>query len=91
MNAIEALTQTHRQENQDRLLKLTEVADLFQISRSTTYRLLKEQGWPHIRFGTEIRFSQENIDAIKANANRRSPRIGTRAERAGARGKKNQH
>jgi excisionase family DNA binding protein len=72
----------------ERLLTIKELADLFQISRSTAYRLKKEQRWPHIRFGTEIRFSQENVEAIKAlNAQtpapepRRAPRVGTRANR----------
>jgi excisionase family DNA binding protein len=72
----------------EQLLTIKELADLFQISRSTAYRLKKEQRWPHIRFGTEIRFSQENVEAIKAlNAQtpapepRRAPRVGTRANR----------
>ena len=69
------------------LLTITELAELFKISRSTAYRMKKEQRWPHIRFGTEIRFSQENLEAIKAlNAqtptpDRRAPRIGTRANK----------
>ena len=69
------------------LITITELAELFKISRSTAYRMKKEQRWPHIRFGTEIRFSQENLEAIKAlNAqtpapDRRAPRIGTRANR----------
>ena len=71
----------------DKLITIGELAELFQISRSTAYRLKKEQSWPHIRFGTEIRFSPENIEAIKAlNAQappepRRTPRVGTRAAR----------
>lgn len=71
----------------DPLITITELAELFKISRSTAYRMKKEQSWPHIRFGTEIRFSQENLEAIKAlNAqtpapDRRAPRIGTRANR----------
>jgi len=69
------------------LITITELAELFKISRSTAYRMKKEQSWPHIRFGTEIRFSQENLEAIKAlNAqtpapDRRAPRIGTRANK----------
>jgi len=69
------------------LLTIGELADLFQISRSTAYRLKKSQAWPHIRFGTEIRFSQENVEAIKAlntqtpTEPRRTPRIGTRANK----------
>ena len=69
------------------LITIGELAELFKISRSTAYRMKKEQSWPHIRFGTEIRFSQENLEAIKAlNAqtpapDRRAPRIGTRANK----------
>ena len=70
------------------LITIGELAELFQISRSTAYRLKKDQRWPCIRFGTEIRFSQENVEAIKAlNAQtpahepRRAPRVGTRANR----------
>jgi len=69
------------------LITIGELAELFKISRSTAYRMKKEQNWPHIRFGTEIRFSQENLEAIKAlNAqtpapDRRAARIGTRANR----------
>jgi len=69
------------------LITIGELAELFKISRSTAYRMKKEQSWPNIRFGTEIRFSQENLEAIKAlNAqtpapDRRAPRIGTRANK----------
>jgi len=71
----------------DKLITIGELAELFQISRSTAYRLKKSQNWPCHRFGTEIRFSPENIEAIKAlNAQappepRRAPRVGTRANR----------
>lgn len=71
----------------EQLITIGELAELFQISRSTAYRLKKSQAWPHIRFGTEIRFSPENVEAIKAlNAQappepRRAPRVGTRANR----------
>jgi len=71
----------------EELITIGELAALFKISRSTAYRMKKEQRWPHIRFGTEIRFSQENLEAIKAlNAqtpapDRRAPRIGTRANK----------
>jgi excisionase family DNA binding protein len=72
----------------EQLLTISQVAEMFQISRSTAYRLKKEQRWPHIRFGTEIRFSAENVEAIKAlNAQtpapepRKAPKVGTRAQR----------
>ena len=69
------------------LLTITELAELFKISRSTAYRMKKEQSWPHIRFGTEIRFSPEDVATIQAKyaqaptEPRRTPRIGTRATR----------
>jgi len=45
---------------------MEEVAATFKISRSHAYRLKREQNWPHHRFGHEIRFSTEDIEAIKA-------------------------
>lgn len=51
---IEATTETPSEDDPNRFLKLAEVAALFQISRSTAYRLKKDQGWPSHRFGTEI-------------------------------------
>jgi excisionase family DNA binding protein len=70
------------------MLTIGELAALFKISRSTAYRLKKEQRWPSHRFGTEIRFSAEDVEAIKAlNADtpappkRTAPRVGTRANR----------
>lgn len=81
------------------MLTMLEVAALFRISRSSVYRLKKEQEWPHHRFGHEVRFSMEDIEAIRAmnrkaplrdpseaprigTGVRRSPRIGTRANRS---------
>lgn len=70
------------------MLTIGELAALFKISRSTAYRLKKEQRWPCHRFGTEIRFSQADVQAIQAlNAQapapekRRAPRVGSRANR----------
>jgi len=69
------------------LKTIGEVAALFNISRSTAYRLKKSDSWPCHLFGTEIRFSQEDIAAIQAKyakapaPDRRAPRIGTRANR----------
>ena len=70
------------------LYTIEEVAQLFKISRSHAYRLKREQKWPHIRFGTEIRFSAEDIKAIQ-DLNRRvsappskpRPQIGTKARK----------
>lgn len=70
---------------------IEEVARTFKISRSHAYRLKREQNWPHHRFGHEIRFSAQNIEAIRALNDkqqptppepvRRKPRIGTRAQK----------
>jgi len=69
------------------LKTIGEVAELFKISRSTAYRLKKQDSWPSHRFGTEIRFSESDIAAIQAKyaqtpaPDRRAPRIGTRANK----------
>ena len=69
------------------LKDIGEVARLFGISRSTAYRLKKQDDWPHHRFGTEIRFSEDDIETIRAKyaqtppEPRRAPRVGTRANR----------
>jgi len=71
----------------EQLLTIGQVAEIFQISRSTAYRLKKQDRWPSHRFGTEIRFSPEDVAAIQAKyaqtpaPERRTPRIGTRANR----------
>ncbi len=71
----------------EQLLTIGQVAEMFQISRSTAYKLKKQQAWPHILFGTEIRFSAEDVEAIKA-LNKKTPppakvvpNVGTRARR----------
>jgi excisionase family DNA binding protein len=70
------------------LKDIGEVARIFGISRSTAYRLKKQDDWPHHRFGTEIRFSESDIEVIRAKyaqtpapEPRRAPRVGTRANR----------
>jgi excisionase family DNA binding protein len=69
------------------LKDIGEVARLFGISRSTAYRLNKQDNWPNHRFGTELRFSAEDIEAIRMKYQqtppepRRAPRVGTRANR----------
>jgi hypothetical protein len=69
------------------LVDILEVARLLDISRSTAYRLKKADSWPHYLIGTEIKFSAENIEAIRAKYQqtppepRRAPRVGTRANR----------
>jgi excisionase family DNA binding protein len=69
------------------LKTIGEVAELFKISRSTAYRLNKQDKWPNHRFGTELRYSAEDIATIQAKyaqtptPERRAPRIGTRANK----------
>lgn len=69
------------------LLTIGEVAKLFKISRSTAYRLNKADKWPNHRFGTELRYSPEDVAAIQAKyaqspaPERRTPNIGKRAQR----------
>lgn len=78
---------TASKDEQPEFRKIQEVADLFRISRSTAFRMMKEQGWPRHKFGTEIRFSAEDVAAIRA-MNREvppvpkvAPTVGTRANR----------
>ena len=68
------------------LLTIGEVAALFKISRSSAYRLKKQDNWPCHRFGTELRFSPEDIATIQAKyaqtpTERRTPNIGKRANK----------
>lgn len=49
------------------LWTLEDIAAMCGISRSTAYRHLKEKPWPyHHRIGTELRFSEADIQAIQA-------------------------
>ncbi|WP_405475582.1 helix-turn-helix domain-containing protein [Paenarthrobacter ilicis] len=76
------------------LFTVKDLASLFQVSRSTIFRLRSAQGWPHIMLGAEIRFSLDDIAAIqKMNRKdvdpaqpRKRPNVGTRAKRAQAKG-----
>jgi len=45
---------------------ITQVADLFSITRSHAYRLKKADRWPCHMFGDSLRFSPEDIRAIAA-------------------------
>jgi len=68
-------------------ITIGEIAVMFKISRSTAYRFKKRDSWPCHLFGTEIRFSPEDVATIQAKyaqtpaPDRRAPRIGTRANR----------
>jgi excisionase family DNA binding protein len=76
----------------ERLLLWTieDVAAICGISRSTAYRHLKEKLWPHHRIGTDLKFSEADIEAIQAMYRQndsppvkqaRNTRIGTEASR----------
>lgn len=84
-----------RAKHPDHLLLWTieDVAAMCGISRSTAYRMRKDQSWPSHRFGTELRFAEADVEAIQAmnhqapptataEPRRRTPRVGTRANRA---------
>ena len=73
-------------------LRIEDVAEMFQISRSEAFRLKKEQGWPSHRFGRSLRFSPEDIKAIaemhfeapKQTPTKQTPKrpnVGTKAKR----------
>ncbi|WP_087874075.1 helix-turn-helix domain-containing protein [Arthrobacter globiformis] len=70
------------------LWNLDDVVRMLGISRSTAYRHLKEKPWSHHRIGTDLKFSEADIEAIHALYKqpvpepRRTPRVGTRANRA---------
>jgi excisionase family DNA binding protein len=71
----------------DPLRTMGEVADILRISRSTAFRMKKAQQWPHVRLGTEIRFTNADIEAI-IQMNHQTPpppktvpNVGTRANR----------
>lgn len=67
-----------------------QVAEMFKLSPGTIYA--RVSGWPHIRITpTDIRFSREDIEEIKAMSRRPSPvpvararstRIGTERQKA---------
>ncbi|KUM40689.1 hypothetical protein AR689_04800 [Arthrobacter sp. EpRS71] len=54
------------------LYTIMEVSGLLKITRSHAYRLKKTQEWLHHTFGDSLRFSAEDIDAIKV-MNRKKP------------------
>lgn len=64
---------------------------MLQVSRSTVFRLKKSQQWPHLKVGSEIRFSPAHIAAIEAlleqapPAPKVVPNVGIRANRRNAR------
>lgn len=65
---------------------LMEVADMFKISRSTVFRLKLKHQWPHSKVGSEIRFSQGDVEAIRAMYRKPEPEPRPRAPRIPKRG-----
>lgn len=69
------------------VLTVPELAGLLRVSTATVYRNLPK--WPHMRIGTEIRFTPEHVEQLFAlltktptTETRRTPRVGTRAKRS---------
>ena len=48
------------------LFTIREVAEILKISVSSVYRYVETGRFPHIKIGTNIRFSQEHIAAFLA-------------------------
>ena len=65
MSIVSGMTNTKKAPLPDFYTK-EEVAAMFKISRSYAYQLRKKQNWPLHRIGHEVRFSLEDIEAIKA-------------------------
>lgn len=51
----------------ERLYTLDELAESFQLPKSTLAELCKREGWPHHRLGRAIRFTGEQVEDILAN------------------------
>lgn len=43
-----------------------ELAASFKVTRSELFRLRKERGWPYHLFGSEMRFSADDLEVIRA-------------------------
>lgn len=48
----------------ERLYTVDEVAESFQIPKSTVTELCHREGWPHVRLGRAIRFTEEMVKQI---------------------------
>jgi len=68
-------------------MTISEIAALLQVSRSTAFRMKKKDSWPHVRIGTEIRFTAADYEAIVSIYHQAPPppktvpKVGTRANR----------
>lgn len=68
------------------VLTVPELAGLLRVSTATIYRNLSK--WPHMRVGTEIRFTPEHVEQLfqlltktPTTETKRRPNVGTRANR----------
>jgi excisionase family DNA binding protein len=69
------------------ILTVPEMAGLLRVSTATIYRSIHK--WPHLRVGTEIRFTPEHVEQILTlltkqptpPETKRTPRIGTKARK----------
>lgn len=50
----------------DKYLKPEDVAAIFGLSRPKVMRYCNAQRFPHLRFGQEVRFTEEHIEQIRA-------------------------
>lgn len=68
------------------LKDIGEIAKLLGVSRSTAFRMKKQDNWPHVRIGALIKFSQADYEAIvqiyhQQPTTKTVPNVGTRAKR----------
>lgn len=72
---------------------LDDLAAILKLSRSTVYRRRKQDNWPHLQIGAELRFTPEDFEAIQRlyrqpevtpKIHRSRPNVGTKADRARA-------
>lgn len=68
------------------LYTIEDLMAIFQMGRSTIYKMMISEKWPHSKYGVQRRFEEADVEAIKAMHRRepvakRAPRIGTRARR----------
>lgn len=50
----------------EKLYTIAEVAESFQMPKSTLTELCKREGWPHHRLGKAIRFTEAQVEEILA-------------------------
>jgi len=71
------------------VLTVPELAGLLRVSTAMVYRNVRK--WPHLRVGTEIRFTPEHVEQILTlltkqpappETKRTPPKVGTRAKKA---------